>query len=291
MSKPHSNFSCLIYCGGKCGSMTLLNTLNKSGEYCLHFHSDGDFIQRYPHVVEKTNCRDVLSFIKYQTEKNVYIIDSYRDPIERKISSFFNNIHVHIGYFYQNVHVDILIYFFNRLVQRDIENYHPLDGILPNFQFDFTKKYFLKKEGNLTYVKLRFKDISSWGEILSEIFQKEIKIESSNVSENKEYFALYQKFRKRYKVPFQELKKMMEDEIFKRYNTEIEQEEYFNKWKLKSEEVNEDLKRLENVQLKNVPENFVCSTYRLKYPAISAEYKSDVELKVFYEIFGNIYPY
>lgn len=82
-------------------------------------------------------------------------------------------------------------------MKNKIENYHLC---IVELEYDFVKKYYIKEIYNLVFIKLRFKDINEWSDILSCIFNKEIKLVNENISENKEYFDLYNKLKKNYKV-------------------------------------------------------------------------------------------
>ena len=73
---------------GKCGSTTLKTTFLKNGYKSIKTHSIDDFKKQYDGLIELINNSS-----KY---KKVYLIDVYRTPIERKISSFFQNIKNHI---------------------------------------------------------------------------------------------------------------------------------------------------------------------------------------------------
>ena len=71
--------------GGKCGSTTLNYTLKSSGYKMIeHIHSKLHFIKLFKH----DGLLDLIK--KCSSNKKLYIIDSYRTPHERKISSFFN---------------------------------------------------------------------------------------------------------------------------------------------------------------------------------------------------------
>ena len=77
-----NNLDCIVLCGGKCGSTTLYNTL-KNNYKTIKVHNKLDFINQYKYD-------GLINSIKLSSKnKTLYIIDSYRAPIERKISSFF----------------------------------------------------------------------------------------------------------------------------------------------------------------------------------------------------------
>ena len=84
------NYNVYIYCCGKSGSSTLHTTFIKNRYHSLHLHG----IKYYKiHLAESNINPNIFEVIEesMKNNENVYIIDSYRLPIERKISSFFQN--------------------------------------------------------------------------------------------------------------------------------------------------------------------------------------------------------
>lgn len=224
----------IVMCGGKCGSSTLRNTILRLGYKCEKYHHVPDF-KKY------NNEEDLFTFVKECSKnKNLILIDSYRLPIERKISSFFHNLHIHLPT-YKETSIEDLIIFFNKNYVMHIEEYHSINIIQDHFKFprfkafDFEKKYNIYEKDNKTLIKILFRDIKNWDKILSEIFDKDVIIYNDNISENKDYYDLYMEFLKEYKVPKRYLEEVLKnDEEFKIYNTIEEQEEYLKKWELKS---------------------------------------------------------
>ena len=201
----HNLLDVLVISGGKCGSTTLKNTFIKNGYKCDKYHSNADF--------KKRNKGNIFNFIKkISTHNKIIIIDSYRLPIERKISSFFENLHNYLGK-YENLSIQYLTNYFNQNCIMNIEEYHSINCILDYFKlprfksFDFKKRYNIYEKDNKILIKILFRDIENWDKILSEIFNKEIVIKSANVSKNKEYYDLYKKFIEKYKVPKDTLKR------------------------------------------------------------------------------------
>jgi hypothetical protein len=232
IDKQFRDVTFFVLCGGKCGSTTLQYTLNNYGK-TMHIHSHEDFVQRY-HITNYT----IFDIIKINSKTHpVYIIDSYRTPIERKISSFFNNITTHLPNYKKHKLRSIIKYFNAGYIYR-IEEYHPIDIAMDYFgvekfsSFDFENKYNIRSKNNITFIKLRFQDISLWSEILSKILDKNIVINKQNLSDTKDYNKLYVKFKKYYYIPELYLNNfLLNDNQFKIYNTEKEQETYINEWK------------------------------------------------------------
>ena len=112
-----------------------------------------------------------------------------------------------------------------------MEHYH-----IPLFtHFDFEKGYNIVKQDNKIFIKLLFKDIQNWDKNLSEIFGKNIIMHNDNLTTNKNTNSLYEKFKKKYKVPKHYINnELVRDAEFKIYNTEKEQKEYIEKWLTRS---------------------------------------------------------
>lgn len=234
-NKYFDDIDIFVYCGGKCGSSTLEVTFKNNGYKCLRTHNTFDFKKNF-------HGYDLFNSIKYSSlNKKVYIIDVYRTPIERKMSSFFENIRHHIPE-YKNKSCEVLIDIFNTyLIKNSIEEYHSINEILDEHKiehfkkFDFQKRYNIKEVGNLVFIKLLFNDIKTWNILLSDIFNKKIILHNNNLTENKEVYELYKEFKTKYIVPKAYIESILMNDIeFKIYNTQEEQYNYINNWLSKS---------------------------------------------------------
>jgi hypothetical protein len=235
------NVTAFIYCGGKCGGVTLFNTFRKNNIYCVHSHSNEEFIKNYP------DCGNIHDLIinNSKIHETIYIIDSYRLPIERKISSFFQNISIYYPGYESNTMQELISifndqYIYNIDPTKNNEDYHPLDEILDFLgiegftKFDFNKKYGLIKHNNIVFVKFRFANINKWSEILSEIVGRHMDLHSDNLSKNKPYCDLYDKFKKEYKVPKSYLKTLNDNQEYIKYNSPHERYDYIRYWTYRS---------------------------------------------------------
>ena len=233
MSNNNNLFDVFIFCGGKCGGTTLANTFSKNWFKTTHFHS----LTCKGFFESNIELNDLLKVLEKSSEnKKIYLIDSYRTPIERKISSFFQNLSLHLPN-YSSVPVEDIIHIFNTQCLNELESYHSIDLAMAHYEvplfktFDFEKRYNLVEKDNKTFIKVLFKDINKWNEILSEIFGKNIIIYSDNLTKNKDVGELYTLFKSKYKVPIAYLENILAyDEQFKIYNTLEEQSEYRKYW-------------------------------------------------------------
>ena len=223
------DYDVFVYCGGKCGSSTLNTTFINNGYESIHLHNNEYYKTAYK---KEDSIFDVID--NSCKNKKVYIIDSYRTPIEQLISSFFQNIAIHIPS-YKNMSLQEIITWFN-FNFLNIINYHPQDEVLEHYNiplfttFDFQKRYNIIEKDNKVFIKLLFRDIDNWGAILSEIFEKEITMFNNNLTINKDIYNLYVQFKRKYRVPKEFLLKLKYDKNFKIYNIQEEQDIYIQKW-------------------------------------------------------------
>ena len=226
----NDNFDVYIYCSGKSGGSTLHKTFKMNEYNSLHIHSKLNYEQSELYL---KNNKPIYELIEHSMKSNkcVYIIDSYRNPIERKISSFFHqNLNKNC------IDIDIL----NTQLDEEmikLENYHSMNELLNHFNihnfesFDFENKFNILKHKNLTFIKLRFEDIKEWEYILSQIFKKKIVIYNDNLSESKSYFDIYNIIKTTYIIPKNIIDIIiMFDEEFKIYNDIVSQKKYIEYW-------------------------------------------------------------
>ena len=212
--------------------------LKNNGYTVLHMHSsttNGIFNPDYYDLTKLS----IFDIINYNANKHkLYIIDSYRNPIERKISSFFQNID-RFSPNYKTQSISEIVYIFNKHFY-DLEIYDSIDEVLNHYHlplfktFDFDNKYNMIEKDNIVFIKLRFNDIDNWSSILSTIFQQNITIYSDNLSIYKDIVNLYDDFKQTYKIPKQYLQFILEKDNFKIYNTIEEQQKYIKYWENKS---------------------------------------------------------
>jgi hypothetical protein len=245
------NIKYFVFCSGKTGSRTLFGGMkNKFGSNSvIHLHSTAHFKGGHP------KHGDVKKLITENSKKfdKIYIIDSYREPFERGISSFFQNIDKHCPN-WRSMSVDEVINFFNEnnLYLLDIyHSYHESWGyfnIPIDVSFDFEKGYIIREHENMVFVKTRLKEAHRWNQIFSEVFGSDINFNYENDSSDKDYFTLYSEFKQKYKLP-QEIKNnflsILESDLndldrttsfyttwseMKKFMTETEIGNYLKKW-------------------------------------------------------------
>ena len=110
-------YEVFIYCGDKCGSSTLNSTFVNNNYNIIKIHNNNNY-----KLLHKRKEQSIFELIDSSLSvfENVYIIDSYRDPIERKISSFFENI-TRLLPNYESLTLEEIIIFFNNNMLNLIE--------------------------------------------------------------------------------------------------------------------------------------------------------------------------
>lgn len=277
-----SDFDIIVYSGGKTASTSLQECFQRNGYKTIHVHSNEEYKLVHKNLIPI--YPNLTVFINSQIKEKVFIIDCYRNPIERHISSFFENITKTIDY--NLVDNNILMYYFNKFLLGRIENYHPLDNetpILSDVNFNFNKKYSIKIVGNKTYIKLRFNDIELWPSIFNELIGKRITLLPVNNGDL--LHPGYTLFKKCYKLPRSYLNKLNNDPIFNKYNTPEEIEKYKRYWESRSED-DIILRDSINYTFTRLPENFSAKKYIENNPKLLANYPTEIEAKMYYELFG-----
>lgn len=257
-----------INCGGKSGSKTLEKTLSQYYS-CVHTHGNYYFQKN----ILKNEIYTLYDAMKESMKhyENVYVIDSYRTPIERAISSCF-----------QNKPNTTLETFNNNLLIG--ENYSCLEETLYEFglpfihKFDHVKKYVLIKYKNLNIIKLRLADVNEWDKILSAIFNRPITIIPDNLSTNKKYYESYINFLNKIKIPKKYFMTLINANEFKIYNTSTEKQEYISKWKNRI--------TTQNSVIEHLPEDFNWRTY-VDINKGRLQYMSELEACIHYAETGR----
>ena len=233
----NTNNYIFVYTPPKVGSTTLVTSLRVSlGKNYNTIHIHDEIMLSVLTGIHGVKINDIIQFLSNQG-KNVYVIDVYRTPVERKMSEFFEKIS---PYHFNNTSDNISKYSIRRISDRFnkifpyIENGdHYLDkyNISEPIAFDFDKKYSLQKINNIKYIKLRLCDSDLWSSILSNIFQTDIVIIHDYKTENKPIGELYNQFKKEYKLPSNYLDMITNDKYFNFYYSELERNNYVNVWK------------------------------------------------------------
>jgi hypothetical protein len=241
LNMNHDNLI-FIYTAPKVGSTSLVSSFRIFGDNnygIIHIH-DETMLEK---LIGVSNIK-VNDIIEYNSQlgRKIYVIDIYRNPIERKISTFFEKIG---SYHFNNRDEIINHYDINKIIKRfnNIFPYlansdHYIDKYNINSQlpdiFPYEQKYLIIEKNGIKYIKLRLKDSDEWEEILSKIFRHKICIVKDHQSENKIIGDLFKNFLEKYKIPENYLNEnIIQCKYLNYYYSHEEREEYFYKWNLK----------------------------------------------------------
>jgi hypothetical protein len=204
----------------------------------IHIHDE-----EMLYVLRKIKGITINEIILYYSHigREVYVIDVYRSPIERKISAYFEKIgSYHFNNYDDKVNtynVDKVIIRFNNIFPHIAIGDHFIDKYelqnLPE-HFDFSNKYLLVEQNGIKYIKLRLKDSCLWGNILTNIFNHKISIVKDYESANKPIKNIYSRFKDNYQIPINLLDDVMKCKYLNYYYSGEELTEYYTTWKQKS---------------------------------------------------------
>jgi hypothetical protein len=241
-SIKNKNTLVFIYTPPKVGSTTLVTSLRISCARkinVLHIHDET--MLSVVTGIRNNNKVTVNEIIDYNASigKNVFVIDVYRNPIERKISEYFelltcyhfNTTDTNIS----NYKLEILIKRFNSLfpfIGTGDYFFDKYDIDVPE-KFDFENKYLLVEKNNVKYIKLRLCDSNEWSKILTKVLNIDIVIVKDYQTENKTVGEVYKKFIEQYQIPYNLLETIKQCKYLNYYNSEVEIQNYMNKWNSK----------------------------------------------------------
>ena len=227
-----------VYTPIKVGSTTLVTSIRISANrtfVVLHVHNEDCL--RVLTGIQNITINELILYNSF-IGKKVYVIDVYRSPIERKISTFFELIEMH----FNNSQEKINEYSLERVINR-FQNLFPHiakeDYFLGKYQipfpsdFDFEKKYLLVEDNKVQYIKLRLKDSAEWGSILSSLLQTEIVIINDYETNGKQIKDLYEKFKNHFRIPSNLLEDLKYDKYLNYYYSLEEKDAYLSEWEKK----------------------------------------------------------
>jgi len=229
-----------VYTPPKVGSTTLVSSIRLSASYkfrVVHLH-DEDMLFVLTGLTNIT-INEIIKYNKY-IGRNVYVIDVYREPLERKMSEFFDKL---TSFHFNNTADKVNKYNVNRLIARfnniftHIANgdhyFDKLTEVIKPTEFDFEKKYLIQKVFDISYIKLRLRDSAQWGRILSDILGTEITIINDYETDKTPLKDIYQRFKSTYKIPSNYITQIENCAYFKYYLSYDEQVAYISKLRAK----------------------------------------------------------
>ncbi len=240
INKHNTNELIFVYSAPKVGSTSIVSSFRIFGIERLgiiHIH-DEEMLHVLANIKDVT-INEIILYNKY-LGKNIYVINIYRSPIERKISTFFEKIG---SYHFNSDDFKVNKYNITKVINR-FNNIFPWIGCGDHFidkynieipkNFDIVNKYVLVNQNDIKYITLRLKDSNEWGRILTSIFGFNIFIIKDYESSNKPIKELYNSFKLEYKIPINLLNNIINDKYLKYYYSQDEINIYYNEWLSKS---------------------------------------------------------
>ena len=230
-----------VYCPAKVGSTSLVSyiRLYATDKYSVvHLHDE--IMLKVLTGVTGVTIKEIIEY-NAQIGREVWAIDVYRTPIERKMSTYFEEIS---SLHFNNTEEAISKYKVERLIDRFNLIYpyvatgdHYMDKygiseLLPG-AFDLEKKYLLIKKEGVNYLKLRLSDSGLWSKILSILLRTPIKISQENETKDKAINMQYDNFKRAYKLPLKYFLDLKDDKYLTYFCSLEEREAYLKKWSLK----------------------------------------------------------
>ena len=225
-----------VYSGPKVGSTSIVSSLRIFGiNQCniIHMH-DEEMLKVLGHI-EGITINEIILFNKY-LGRDVYVIDVYRSPIERKISAYFEKIGV---YHFNNTDAKVntynirkIINRFNKIMPHLATGDHFIDryNITIPEKFDFVNKYLLVQQNGINYIKLRLKDANIWSTILTKLLGFKMCIVKDYESSNKPIKDIYAAFKNTYRIPVNLLNDINNCKYLNYFYSPSELKEYYNHW-------------------------------------------------------------
>lgn len=241
---PNNNII-FVYCPPKVGSTTLVTSLRLSAAQkftVIHIHDKTLFSAISEHeTISQIEVNDYILYNKF-IGKNVYVIDIFRSPVERKISEFFEYISpLH----FNNSEKKINSYNLDKVINR-FNNLYPYLGLSDHYRdtytlpglpekFDFENKYLMQDMNGVKYIKLRLKDSEVWGNMLTTILETPITIINDYETEKKPFADLFRNFKNSYRIPSNFLENLKVDTHLLYYYTDDERLDYIGFWQNKQD--------------------------------------------------------
>jgi hypothetical protein len=228
-----------IYTPPKVGSTTLVSSLRISlGIKFNVIHIHDEVMMQVLTGIKDVSINQLIEYIA-NNGNNIWVIDIYRLPIERKMSEFFEKLS---DMHFNNTETNVVKYDIKRVILRFNELFPHLsnsDHYFDKYEiavppFDFKKKCSVQTCKRVKYIKLRLMDSNNWGNCLSEIMNTKIVILTDYKTSDKSIGDFYNKFKQEYRLPTNFFELITKCKYFNFYLTEAEKLAYLNSWKRKT---------------------------------------------------------
>ena len=288
----------VVYASAKTGSTTLANTFNDSIHlhglffYFLYYHRNKINVAEFKRKKPTFTMFDIFDKnIKEFNTDRLFLYDSYRTPIERKISAWFQQV---FSYFvvdksalqdYINQLKNKQLYLSFNTDKLTVETFHNyivnnIDHFIEMFLWtwfitaenyyafmeyrnikDFNisdQDYYQQIDDKYTYIILKFNNIKNWDSILSKLHNTNIKLNKQNTTKDKISQLVpadfYQRFKEKLTIPTVMFKLIMYADFDELYKPKMNHFEIMKKF-LSKTEIKNYIQKWENKSVQNIPEN------------------------------------
>lgn len=243
LSNAKNRHIIFVYCPIKVGSTSLVSSLRigtLGNVKVCHIHSENCI--RTLHGIENVSVKDIIQYNK-SLGKKVTVIDVYRNPIEHKMSVYFELLS---SYHFNNTEDRVKDYPVDKIIQRFNslfphlcnDDYYREKYGLPFYsipgQFDYDKKCISTIWNGVTYIKLRLEDSAHWSGIIHSILGFKFVMVKDYETESKQIHDLYRRFKEQYRVPKNFIDILRNDASVQYYLSPTEKEQYLQTWTIKS---------------------------------------------------------
>lgn len=198
------DYKVVIYSGGKCAGSSLLYSLLMEGIKSTYIHSDKQYLYcKRNGIFSEVHGSNNKSIFENVSE-NCIFIDIYRNPIDRAISSYFENYKHNKKYFniptFDNLEDEVNYFQIN--IFHELENYEGFRDVMKYYglnKLENKGNYWIGKKDKKLFIRLKFDKIKDWENIIMKELDIKIKLKTKlNSSDDKDYKVKYENFKKIY---------------------------------------------------------------------------------------------
>lgn len=239
----------IVLCGGKCGSTALLEFFRGEGMPVLRIHNMDHFVEEHLRgMTPRPTFHELVRFL-HRYYKMIYVVDAYRDPIERRMSSFFQNFRFNLERMgvspslWKKMSTEERMAMFEESGIPILERRNGIDSIYHDFFtecYDFQAKRQVMDRDGLRLIKLRFVDIDEWARILRPLIpglSSHTSMPRTNMTaDSTKWGAEYSEWRRSFRLRNPGIFWfLVMDPVFHKYHTMEEMVEYHANWLNKKE--------------------------------------------------------
>lgn len=226
--------SVILYQMGKVGSSTLKESLSKKNINALHIHRyyfcNNEKPIRLRRLIHKIKSNLIFnSIIKREKAK---IITFYRNPLDRNISSFFQNLDIYFSKReFKNLSYKQLEEKFNNASKLfetpttwfDVEFNKRLEVDIFNYPINKDKGYTIFSKGNIDFFVCTTENINNLEKEFGQFLGiTNFKLINKNIGSKKWYYKLYKEFKENYTPPSEMLNKLYNSKTIHHFYTDEE---------------------------------------------------------------------